>query len=93
MGPRSWIGLRSGSGEVLDGLGEAEGREGSTLGKKENSMESPTLAFMSLGENFRAPLPTSTEMVAAVATAAEAAATRAVDKYMLRFDIFSSECC
>jgi hypothetical protein len=38
-------------------------------------------------------LPTSTEMVAAVAIAAEAAATRAVEKYMLRFDFFSSECC
>ena len=63
------------------------------MGKKENSMESPTLAVMSLGENVRAPLPTSTEMVAAVAIAAEAAATRAVEKYMLRFDIFSSECC
>jgi hypothetical protein len=62
-----------------------EEREVSTLGKKENSMESPTLAFMSLGENFRAPLPTSTEMVAAVTTAAEAAATRVVEKYMLRF--------
>jgi hypothetical protein len=78
---------------VLDSLAETEGREERTLGKKENSMESPTLAFMSLGENFKAPLPTSTEMVAAVATAAEAAATRAVEKYMLRFDIFSSKCC
>jgi hypothetical protein len=56
-------------------------------------MKSPTLAFISLGENVRAPLPTSTEMVAAVATAAEAAATRAVEKYMLIFNIFSSECC
>jgi hypothetical protein len=51
-------------------------------------MESPTLAFMSLGENFRAPLPTSTEMVAAVTTAAEAAATRVVEKYM--FEILIS---
>jgi hypothetical protein len=50
-------------------------------------MESPTLALMSLGTNVRAPLPTSTEMVAAVATAAEAAATRAVEKYMLRLEI------
>ena len=93
MGRRSWIGLRSGSGEVFVSFGETEGREERTLGKKENSIESPTLAFMSLGENVRAPLPTSTEMVAAVATAAEAAATRAVEKYILRFDIFSSECC
>jgi hypothetical protein len=69
-----------------------EEREVSTLGKKENSMESPTLAFMSLGENVRAPLPASTEMVAAVATAADAAAARAVGKYMLRVDMFSSEC-
>lgn len=80
-------------GRCLLVCGEAEVGEGSTLGKKENSMESPTLAFMSLGENIRAPLPTSTEMVAAVATAVEAAATRAVEKYMLRFDIVSSECC
>jgi len=51
-------------------------------------MKSPMLALMSLGTNVRAPLPTSTEMVAAVATAAEAAATRAVEKYMLRLEIF-----
>ena len=44
---------------------------------------------MSLGENVRAPLPTWTEMVAADTTAAEAAATRAVEKYILRFDILT----
>ena len=86
----AWVGEAGlGYGVVLGRClliwGKRKEREVSTLGKKENSMESPTLAFMSLGENFRAPLPTSTEMVAAVTTAAEAAATRVVEKYMLRF--------
>lgn len=64
----------------------------STLGKKENSMESPTLALMSLGLNVREPLPTATEMVAACASAAEAAARTVVEKCMLRLEIPSREC-
>ena len=58
---------------------------GCTLGKKENSIESPTLALISLGTNVRAPpLPTCTGMVvAACAREAEAAARRTVEKYML----------
>jgi hypothetical protein len=59
------------------------------LGKKENSMESPTFALMSLGLNVREPFPTETEMVAACATAAEAAARTAVEKCMLRLEISS----
>ena len=61
---------------------------GRTMGKKENSTMSPTLALMSLGTNVSEPLPTATDIVAACARAAEAAATRVVVKCMLRLEIF-----
>jgi hypothetical protein len=55
------------------------------LAKKENSMWSPTEAWMSLGENFNVLFqPTLTGIVIACARASEAAAARAVEKYMVR---------
>ncbi len=65
---------------------------GFTLGKKENSTVSPTLAWMLLGLNVREPLPTATEMVAACASAAEAAMRRVLEKCMLRLVISSRDC-
>ncbi len=62
-------------------------KEGSTLGKKENSMVSPMLAWMSFGLNEREPLPTATEMVAACASAAEAAVRSVFEKCMSRLGI------
>ena len=67
---------------VSKGLVE-RGKGGYTFAKKLNWMWSPTSALISLGENFSVLFqPTDTGIVIAFARANEAAAARAVEKYI-----------
>jgi hypothetical protein len=62
----------------------------STLGKKENSIESPTEALISLGVYVRPSFPTATCIVAALATVTAVAMKPNVEKCMMN-DLFSRE--